>query len=905
VEAVTITLNGVEVSGYTGTTILELARESGVYIPTLCDDPNLAPTGACRLCLVEDERSGALHAACVTPIAPGMTINTNSPRVVAHRRQILKLMLASHPDACLICDKGNRCQLHKLAAEMGIGFIEFQRIPQTDVIEEVNPFIERDLSKCILCGKCLRADQEMVVEGAIDYIHRGPRARVATLNDTPLEKSECTFCGTCVAICPTGALMDKERAYSGTATTEVTTVCPYCGCGCELNLGIKDGRVVETRPAPAGKVNRGTACVRGSYGLDFIHSPQRLRAPLIKVNGDFEETTWEDALARVADAFGRIKQAHGADALACFGSARGTNEENYLLQRLARSVLGTNNVDNGSRLYSAASRVGLGASIGYAGSTGSLEALERAPVIVVIGADPEISAPAVAYAIKRAARFKGAQLICIDPRRTALAPFARLWLRPGIGTDIALLNGLARVIIDEKKFDIEFVTRMTDNFNPWTQSLEEFTPARVEALTGIPRKDLQLAARLLGGAEEAAIVYGNGITQQAGGTGAVIAIANLAMLTGNIGRHGGIFALPRDANASGASDMGTLPGFLPGYQSVDEARNRQRFEARWGAPLPAAGGLAAPEMLTAAREGKVKGMFIMGENPVASFPQPNQVKEALAALDFLVVADIFPTETARLADCILPAASFAEKDGTFTNFEGRVQRLHKAIEPHAGSLPDGEIILRLAVALGTPLPYASPAAVMEEIEEMVSFYRQPTDSETEALGMEADNAGGHPPGTRRLYKGLFPSGFGRFSPVEFSPPRDGAKADYPFTLLTGSGRFGFGGGARSSRSSRLRRFCPEARLEINPADAEALGIASDDPVKITSAHGELTATAQLGLALPPGHLFMPIAFPESPVYGLFATALDPQTRAPALKSCAVRLERIPAHDRQNRKEKGA
>ncbi len=907
-EAVTITLNGVEVSGYTGTTILELARESGVYIPTLCDDPNLAPTGACRLCLVEDERSGALHASCVTPIAPGMTINTNSTRVVEHRKQILKLMLASHPDSCLICDKGNRCQLHKLAAEMGIGFIEFQRIPVSDVIEEVNPFIERDLSKCILCGKCLRADQEMVVEGAIDYIHRGPQAKVATFNDTPLEKSECTFCGTCVAVCPTGALMDKERAYSGTATNEVTTVCPYCGCGCELNLGIKDGRVVETRPAAAGKVNRGTLCVRGSYGLDFIHSPERLRAPLIKVDGDFEETTWEDALTRVAAAFRDIKEAHGPGALACFGSARGTNEENYLLQRLARGVLGTNNIDNGSRLYSAASRIGLGASIGYAGTTGSLEALERAQVIVVIGADPEISAPAVAYAIKRAARFKGAQLICIDPRRTALARFARLWLRPRVGTDIALLNGLARVVIDEKKFDIEFVTRMTDNFNPWTKSLEAFAPARVEALTGVPRKDLQLAARLLGGAEEAAIVYGNGITQHAGGTGAVIAIANLAMLTGNTGRHGGIFALSRDSNASGASDMGTLPGFLPGYQSVDEAQNRQKFEARWGGPLPAAGGLAAPEMLTAVKEGKVKGMFIMGENPLTTFPQPQLTKEALTALDFLVVADIFPTETARLADVILPAASFAEKDGTFTNFEGRVQRLHKAIEPYGQSLPDGEIILRLAAALGAAMPYASPAAVMEEIEETVPFYGHDDDSETEALGMEADSSGGNPPGTRRLYKGLFPSGFGRFSPVEYNPPPDGAKSDYPFTLLTGSSRFRFGGGARSSRSARLRRFCPEARLDINPADAEALGIANDDQVKITSAQGELAAKAQVSLALPPGHLFMPIAFPESPVYGLFDTALDPQTRAPALKSCAVRLERTAAHDRKNRQkrqEKGA
>ena len=349
-EAITIVLNGVEVSGYPETTILELARESGVYIPTLCYDHNLNSTGACRLCLVEDERNGALLASCVAPISPGMVIKTNSPRVVEHRKKILKLMLASHPDSCLVCDKGNRCQLRKLAAEMGIGLVEYQRIPQSDVIEEVNPFIERDLSKCIMCGKCIRVDQELVVEGAIDYMHRGTSVRAATLNDMPLEKSECTFCGACVAICPTGAIMKKDRTYTGTATTTVTTVCPYCGCGCTLSLGVKDGRVVYTRPAAEGPVNRGTLCVRGSYGYDFVHSPERLRHPLAKVNGEFKEATWEEALTQAADGLKRINETHGADALAVFGSSKCTNEENYLMNKFARQVIGTNNIDHCARL---------------------------------------------------------------------------------------------------------------------------------------------------------------------------------------------------------------------------------------------------------------------------------------------------------------------------------------------------------------------------------------------------------------------------------------------------------------------------------------------------------------------------------------------------------------------------
>ncbi len=895
-EAVTITLNGVEVGGYAGMTILELANESGVYIPTLCHDKHLASTGACRLCIVEDERSGALLASCVAPINPGMTINTNSPKVLEHRRKILKLMLASHPDSCLVCDKGNRCQLRKLAAEMGIGTVEFQRIPQYDVIEEVNPFIERDLSKCIMCGKCIRADQELVVEGAIDYIHRGTMVKPATLNDLPLEKSECTFCGTCVAICPTGALMEKERAYSGTATTTVDTVCAYCGCGCSLSLGVKNGRIIESRPCEDGHVNKGTLCVRGSYGFDYIHSPERLTRPLIKVDGEYQESTWNDVITRVAGEFSRIRESHGPDALAVFGSSRCTNEENFLLQRYARGVLGTNNIDNGSRLYSAASRLGLGVSIGYAGTTSSLDTLEKSPVIMVIGAEPEISAPTVAYAVKRAARQHGAELIVVDPRRTPLTRFSRLWLRPHMGTDIALLNGLARIIIAEKKLDVEFVIRTTDNFDDWANSLEEYTPAYVEKITGIPKKDILEAARILSGGEEASLVYGNGITQHASGTDTVIAIANLAMLTGNNGRRGGIFALQRDCNAYGASDMGALPGFLPGYQSVDDAENRGRYEQQWGVKLPKSPGLSAIEMIEQAEAGNLKGMLIMGENPVAVFPQPELVRNALAALDFLVVSDMFLSETAGLATVVLPAAGFAEKEGTFTNFEGRIQHLKKVIEPVGESLPDSEIIMKLAESMGSRMPYASPHQITEEIEAMVPFYRQLSYTGVGSPDIGLDDVGGDSPSTRRLYKGLFPSGFGKFSPVEYTPPVDVATDNYPFTLLVGSGRYRFGSGTRSSHSRRLSRYCTDIALEINSQDAAGLKIKNGDNIRIISENGEILADVNISNNLPDGLLFLPVTLSSGSVYGLFNTAIDDRAKAPALKSCAVRLERITQDD---------
>jgi formate dehydrogenase alpha subunit len=891
VEAITIVLNGVEVSGYPETTILELANESGVYIPTLCNDPNLSPTGACRLCIVEDERNGALLASCVTPISPGMIINTNSPRVLEHRKKILKLMLASHPDSCLVCDKGNSCQLRKLAAEMGIGLVEFQRIPQSDTIEEVNPFIERDLSKCIMCGKCIRADQELVVEGAIDYIHRGTSVKAATLNDLPLEKSECTFCGVCVAICPTGAIMEKDRAYTGTAKTNITTVCPYCGCGCPISLGVKDGKIIYSRPVAESPVSRGTLCVRGSFGYDFVHSKERLTKPLVKVDGDFQETSWEEALALIAENFKKIKETHGPDALAVFGSPKCTNEDNYLLQRFARSVLGTNNIDNGGRLYCASSLTGLGATIGYAGTTGSIDNLERSQVILAIGANPEISAPAIAYAIKRAVKFKGAELIVVDPRCTPLNKFARIHLQPHVNTDVPLLNGLARIIIAEKKLDEEFVTRMTDNFNDWSKSLEKYTPSYVEKLTGVPKKDIQTVARLLGEAENTSIVYGNGITQQVNGTDAVIAIANLAMLTGNTGRRGGIFALQRHNNAHGTCDMGVVPDLLPGYLSVNDTQNRRKFEEQWNVKLPTNTGLTVLEMMEAARSGKVKGMLIIGENPVGSFPQPKIIKEALSSLEFLVVADMFPGETVRLASVVLPSASFAEKEGTFTNFEGRIQQLKKAIEPSGDSLPDSEIILRLSSAMGSLMPYSSSHQVMEEIEEMVPFYHHVSPKDADTLGLEISEVDSGTPGTRRFYKGLFPSGFGRFHSVDFTPLQE-SNNGYPFTLIIGSSRYHFGTGGRSQRSERLKRFSPEAFVEINPADAKQTGLKGEDKIKIISEQGEISASARMSDKLPRGVVYMAESFVQSPVHELFNTVIDTRSKTPALKSCAVRLERI-------------
>lgn len=896
-QPITITLDGREVSGYPGMTILELARESGINIPILCHDPQLPSVGACRVCLVEDERNGALLASCVAPIAPGMVINTHSPRVIERRKTIVKLMLASHPDSCLVCDKGNRCQLRQIASDLGIGLVELQRIPHMAEVEDVNPFLERDLSKCILCAKCIRACQELVVEGAIDYFQRGFATIPATLNNLSLEKSECTFCGTCVALCPTGALTEKQKTYRGTTQTVVQTICPFCGCGCGICLEVKDECVVRVTPGKESSVNKGTLCVKGSYGCDFIHSPDRLLRPLVRVNGEFQTASWEEALELVGTRLNQIKEEHGSDSLAVLGSSKCTNEENYVLQRFARAVLGTNNVDNGGRLYNSASRVGLGSSLSFSGTTNYVSDLERTELILVMGADPNASAPAIGYAIKRAVKQHGVKLLLIDPRQTKLSLFAHIWLRPKVGTDVALINGLARVIIDEGLLDEEFVARKTDNFEAFAESLNKYTLKYVEEATGVPGQEIRETARLYAKASQAAIVYGTGITQHIAGTDGVKAVANLALLTGNVGRRGGgVYALQRENNGQGACDMGTLPKFLPGYQSVVDTQARARFEGRWGVRLPAADGLTALEIMEHVKKGRIKGMYIVGENPAVSFPHSRLIREILASLDFLVVQDMFLTETARLANVVLPAASFAEKEGTFTNFEGRVQRLQKAIAPLGESLPDWQIILRLAAKMGSQMPYSSPQQVMDEIIgccqlPAYSSYEAGSYIESEAKSLYEAESSSHR-GVGRIHGSQFPEGFARFCPVEYVPPAKLEKG-YAFTLITGTVLNHFGTGSRSSRSARLKRFSPEAFVEICESDARGLGIAEGEEVKVISPVGEVTARVKVTNTLCEGMLFMPISFPEAAVNELFDIALNPETKAPSLKACSVKIEKIP------------
>ena len=879
-QAVTLTINQQEVSGPPGMTILELARESGIDIPTLCHHASLNPIGACRICLVENESNGALLASCVTAIAPGMIINTKSPRVLEHRRMILKLMLASHPDSCLVCDKGNRCELRQLAAEMGLGFIDLDRIPQPAVTEEVNPFLVRDMSKCILCARCIRACQELVVEGALDYYGRGFRTTPATLFQLPLEESECTFCGTCVALCPTGALIEQEPLYRGSTGTAVESTCPYCSCGCSISLEVKDNRVARVVP---GKEENGpeTLCVRGSYGCDFIHSPERLTRPLVKKEGHFKETSWGEALAIIAESLGRIKKEHGPESLAFLGSVNCTNEENYLFQRFARTVLETNNLDNGSSLYHAAARRGFSEAIGFPGINYPLEDLSCTDLIMVIGADPGSTAPLLNYEIKRAVKLRGAQLILVDPRKTSLAFLADCRLRPAAGTDLALLMGMAGVIVDEDLTDREFIARKTEGYRELLQSMNGLSLEKVAGITGISPEEIVQAARLYAAADKSAIIFGTGIMQQACGTENVKALLNLALLTGHIWRKGGgIRALLRECNAQGACDMGALPDYLPGHLHVEEPSARKKFEERWQGKLPATPGWGVLQMMEQAAKGKLKGMYIAGENPPASFPGSARAEEALGSLDFLAVQDLFMTETARLADVVLPAASFAEKDGTFTSLEGKMRKLRKAVEPPGESRPDWKIILELAAAMKLPLPFTSLEQVQKELEELISFcnYDWGEENPQEKPFWETRN-------DLRLPLKRFP----RFSPVEFTPPEPAGRGE--FILLAESSLFHAGSGSRSARSGRLGRFSDAVMVKINQSDAGKLGLAPGERVEVISEAGRLPALVEYSDELPVGVVSLPRSRSDCPAAVLFSSLPEQPALSSALKRCYVRIER--------------
>ncbi|MGQ9585551.1 MAG: formate dehydrogenase subunit alpha [Anaerolineae bacterium] len=672
----------------------------------------------------------------------------------------------------------------------------------------------------------------------------------------------------------------------------VLTTCVYCGAGCGLYVQVLDGRAVGVLPAWQHPVSEGKLCIKGWNSTAFVHHPDRLTQPLVKRGGVFQPASWDEALDLVVRRLTEIREAHGPDALGFLCSAKCTNEENYLLQKWARAVVGTHNVDHCARLCHSPTVAGLATTFGSGAMTNSIPELEGADCILVTGSNTTEGHPLIATRIYRAVE-RGAKLIVVDPRDIQLARFATLHLRQRPGTDVAWLNGMMHVIIQEGLLDEAFVRERTEGFEALKEAVATYTPERVEEITGIPAGDLMTAARMYAQAEKASIVYAMGITQHTTGTDNVISCANLAMLTGNVGKEStGVNPLRGQNNVQGACDVGGLPNVYPGYQAVTDEAVREKFQKAWGSAPPLKVGLTLTEMTGAIEEGRLRGMFILGENPVLSDPDAHHVRHALEQLDFLAVQDIFLTETAELADVVLAGVSFAEKDGTLTATDRRIQRVRRAIEPLAGSRPDWAILCDLARRFGMAgFDFASPAEVMEEIAALTPIYGGVNYARLEKAGfLQWPCPSPNHPGTPYLHEGKFPRGLGRFVPREFQEPAELPDKEYPFLLTTGRSMFHWHTGSMTRRSEKLEQEVPEAYVELNPEDATRLGVRKSGRVRIRSRRGEIETKVWITKRVPRGVVFVPFHFAEAAANVLTNAAYDPVAKIPEYKVCAVRVE---------------
>jgi formate dehydrogenase alpha subunit len=886
-ENIVLTIDDKKISCPPGTSILEAAAQNKIKIPHLCYHPDLKPFGACRLCLVEDEKSGRLMASCVTPVAPDMTLRTENPRIRNHRRNIARLMIAEHPESCIVCSKGNRCQLRWVAAQMGVGETDLYSMPNYKPLEQANPFIIRDLSKCILCGKCIRADHELVAVGAIDYNLRGFDSRPATVHELGLERSNCTFCGTCVSICPTGALSAKSTQYVGSPEKESFSVCGFCGVGCRLAMGQSANKIIDVNPAHLpDTVNKATLCVRGHFAHDFLNSSDRLIAPLMPKKKEDESiqmapVAWEEALDEIAVRLSQIKDENGPQSIAFMGSSKCSNEENYLFQKIARVLIGTNNIDNGGYVSGQFLSTFLDQKTGGGCRVTPLSDLDKAEVILALGADPNHSLPVVSYYLKRAAK-RGSPLIVVDPRKTELVNFATLWLRIKPQTDLELLNALAALLHEKNAYDSEFIDRYTEGFSIFTYGLSSLDFDKVSRITDLEMKRLDAAAELLKG-RRIAFVIGHGILQQQSGIHTMGAILNMSLMSGSLGTEGaGIYVLARENNQSGAMDMGTVPNLLPGRMPLEEDAARKTWEENWKVKISPDPGLNMSRLIEAAESGRLKALYIMGENPLRSLPQPERVKAALKKIEFVVVQDILNNEIVKLADVALPGAAPSEKSGSFTNMEGRIQSFSQVVPPPGMAKPDWKILDLLATRLGTPEPYGTMEKIREEICRLVPPYAQMT-----AEGQCWFNASSPMAAFQTEDAGEMIA----FSPVVSTADENG-DADYPLKAILGTLRFHLGSGTRTNASGRIRDFDLGNEVALCAEDADRLKLKDGDTVQIESRWGAIQRKLGRSNRMGPGQLFVPLAVNANDAMNLidFSDLADPNSAG--WKTCAVKIKKI-------------
>lgn len=889
-DDVNLKIDGIEIITKPGNTVLQAAQENGIFIPNLCHNPDLKPFGACRLCLVENEE-GKLVTACETLVEDGREYITENDIIHQVRKMMVKLIIANHQSDCLICSKDNNCKLQEVSAYLDVkenDLDNFRRKVPDIPIDTSNPFFHRDLKKCILCGICSRVCQEVIGVSAIDFAYRGYDTKISTSGDKPIIDSSCISCGECVEHCPVGALIPKNNIKPA---REVRTICPYCGVGCGIILGIRGQDIVSVTGDFENQVNKGKLCVKGRYGYDFVQNNQRLKTPLINRNGIFEEVSWDEALSLIVDQLSAFK----GDKFAAISSAKCTNEENYIFQKFTRVVMETNNIDHCARLCHAPSVAGLTGTLGSGAMTNSIEEIAQTDCILAIGTNTTSTHPIIGLNIIKAVN-NGAKLLVANPRRIDLAKKADVFLQNYPGTDVALIMGMMHFIVEEELHNKKFINKRCENFSEFRESLEKFDPETVEEITGVNRDQIKKAAEIFALSENSTIIYAMGITQHSHGTDNVMAISNLSLLTGNLGRYAtGVNPLRGQNNVQGACDMGALPDVFPGYQKVNDKRIKEKFEDFWDTDLSSDVGRNLPDILEQARTGRIRAMYIMGENPILSEPDADNVKLALENLDFLVVQDIFLTETAKLADVVLPASSFAEKNGTFTNTERRVQMIRQAIKPVEDSHPDWWIISQIASRMGyNGFQYNHESEIFKEMTAITPIYHGLSFERIDNQGIQWPCEEEQNEGTKFLHRKKFstPTGKAVFMPLEYKKPIELPDDEYPFILTTQRSLYHYHTGTMSRKIEGLDKLLGQEYVELNSVDASELGLVDGDQVWVSSRRGKVKAQIKIVDELPRGIVSMTFHFAETPTNLLTSPFLDPKSSTPELKICAIRLDKI-------------
>jgi formate dehydrogenase alpha subunit len=822
-----------------------------------------------------------------------MVVRTESEKINTVRRATLELILADHAGDCLICRKNGHCRLQEVSSYLGVdcrpGLLREPSRPK----DASNPFFDFDPNKCILCGICVRTCAEIQGARAIDFAWRGIEAQITPSGGGLWIDSNCESCGECVVRCPTGALLPKKFE---SAARFVKTVCPYCGVGCSIQLGVRGNRIVSVRGDRESPVNDGRLCVKGRFGImESVHSPHRLTKPLIRQNGRFVEASWDEVLDLIAEKFHALKEQYGPEGLGVISSSRAANEVNYLAQKFGRAVLGTNKVDNCARICHAPSVHGLLRSFGSGSMTNSFREIEEAVCILLIGSNTTEAHPTAGSRIRRAVR-RGAKLIVADPREIELAKIADIHLPLRPGTDIALVNAMANYIITQGLQNQQFMDERTEGFEEFWVIVQKYTPEYAEGITGVPAGKIREAAELYARAQPGMIIYCLGITEHTVGVVSVQAVANLSLITGHVGKpSSGVNPLRGQNNVQGACDMGALPEFLPGYQKWDNPQHVKKFEEAWGVQLPKTPGyypfIFCSRMWDDILMGRLRALYIIGEDVAMTEANIGKVRKALKSLDFLVVQELFITPTAELAHVVLPAAGFAEIDGTFTDSERRVQRLRRAVAPPGEAKPDWQITCEISNRMGYRMYYESSEAVFDELRQLIPAYNGITYKRLdENCGLQWPCPDENHPGTKFLHKDKFSRGKGKLAGIEQEPPAEVPDDKYPFLLTTGRVLQQYNCASMTHEVEGLTQIVPENFVELSSADAARLRITDGDCVKVASRRGEVLARAKVR-EIPEGVVWMPFHHVEAPTNLLTNDALDPISGTAELKACAVRIER--------------